>query len=608
MEKNTILAIVLSVVVVIGWTVVQGIFFAPELPPATQAPVTAPLADDQPVIQENSPALGAIPENTGTANQPIAGTITDTAIAAAAESENIHEEYFTIETNLVTVVFSNKGGDIVSYKLKEHNDRENLVEMVLPGTAEAHAFTVAFGDYNAQPIQSFFSVKQISPTAIEFSRDFSIAAAGGETGQFSLIKRYEFIPEEYLFQLFIEIDGASFIPQLSTSGAAYTLGFGPQIGPSFEKLDQRNEYRHYLTFRDNKRREEKVDGIKPIDYETKWAAIAGKYFALIALPDSVPVKYTFSTQAEPGLPNASRLYMTRPALSGSKTIDTYRLYIGPKNQEDLAVYDNADNQLKLQDTRINAVASTSGFWAPLENILKWILQFFYNLIHNWGVAIILLTLFVKIVFFPLTKKSSETTLKMQALAPKIKELQEKYKENPQKLNAEMAVLYKKEGASPVSGCLPMLLQLPIFLAMYNLFNNHFDLRGAMFIPGWIPDLSLPESIWSFAPFTLPFLGWSDIRLLPFIYVGSQLLYGKITQTPDQKGNSQMKMMLYVMPIMFFFILYNVPSGLLVYWIMSNVLTLFQQLIINKYIAKKKAAMAVTEEREHVIAPPRKKKK
>jgi YidC/Oxa1 family membrane protein insertase len=154
----------------------------------------------------------------------------------------------------------------------------------------------------------------------------------------------------------------------------------------------------------------------------------------------------------------------------------------------------------------------------------------------------------------------------------------------------------------------MLLQLPIFFAMYNLFNNHFDLRGAMFIPGWIPDLSLPESIWNFSPVTLPILGWSDIRLLPFIYVGSQLLYGKITQTPDQKGNTQMKMMLYVMPIVFFFILYNVPSGLLVYWIMSNVLTLFQQLIINKYIARKKAAMATVEERDNVIAPPRKKKK
>jgi YidC/Oxa1 family membrane protein insertase len=166
----------------------------------------------------------------------------------------------------------------------------------------------------------------------------------------------------------------------------------------------------------------------------------------------------------------------------------------------------------------------------------------------------------------------------------------------------MAEMYKKEGYNPLSGCLPLLLQLPIFFAMYNMFNNHFDLRGANFIAGWIPDLSLPESIFNFAPTRLPLLGWSDIRLLPFIYVGSQLLYGKVTQTPDQQGNPQMKMMLYAMPIMFFFILYNVPSGLLVYWITSNLLTMGQQLLINKFLAKKKAELGLVAA-TNVKAPP-----
>jgi YidC/Oxa1 family membrane protein insertase len=228
-------------------------------------------------------------------------------------------------------------------------------------------------------------------------------------------------------------------------------------------------------------------------------------------------------------------------------------------------------------------------------------------IPNYGVAIILLTLLVKVIMFPLTKKSSDASLRMQSLSPKIKELQEKYKDNPQRMNAEMSALYKKEGYNPLSGCLPMIIQMPIFFAMYNLFNTHFDLRGAMFIPGWIPDLSLPEAIWNFAPVRLPLLG-SNLRALPFIYVASQLLYGKVTQTPDQQGNAQMKMMLYIMPIMFFFILYDVPSGLLVYWIMSNVLTLIQQLTINKYLAKKKGTLAAEPAPATVIVPPRKRKK
>jgi YidC/Oxa1 family membrane protein insertase len=153
----------------------------------------------------------------------------------------------------------------------------------------------------------------------------------------------------------------------------------------------------------------------------------------------------------------------------------------------------------------------------------------------------------------------------------------------------------------------MIIQIPIFFAMYNLFNNHFDLRGAMFIPGWIPDLSQPEAVWNFPDdFTLPLLGWTALRLLPFIYVGSQLLYGKVTQTPDQKGNAQMKLMLYAMPVIFFFILYDVPSGLLLYWIMSNVLTMVQQLSINKYLARKKAALGNPE--PVIAGGPRKRRK
>jgi YidC/Oxa1 family membrane protein insertase len=118
----------------------------------------------------------------------------------------------------------------------------------------------------------------------------------------------------------------------------------------------------------------------------------------------------------------------------------------------------------------------------------------------------------------------------------------------------------------------------------------------------------------FDTFRIPILGWSDIRLLPFIYVGSQLLYGKVTQTPDQQGNTQMKMMLYAMPVVFFFILYDVPSGLLVYWIMSNVLTMVQQVGLNKYMAQKRADMAAAAataavtETKPVIAPKKKKKK
>jgi YidC/Oxa1 family membrane protein insertase len=445
-------------------------------------------------------------------------------------------------------------------------------------------------------------------------------------GQFQLNKRYTLKFNEYMFELAVTLDGGYSVQGFSFPGnpggtsAAYTLGFGPQIGPSFQKLDQRYEFRDYFTFTNGKRKQERVSEASPAvlnNSRASWSAIAGKYFTLIAIPLLPQYDLALSARQEPGLSAASRLYITRQAQNSSRVEDVYRFYLGPKTQDDLQKYNTGVNDFKLQDMQLVEVANSRGFMSgilsPLEKILKIPLVFFNNLIHNYGVAIILLTLLVKVIFFPLTKKSSESTLRMQALAPRIKELQDKYKDQPQKLNVAMAEFYKKEGYNPLAGCLPMLLQLPIFFAMYNLFNNHFDLRGAMFIPGWIPDLSVPEAIYHFENFRIPLLGWTDIRLLPFIYVGSQLLYGKVTQTPDQQSNSQMKMMLYVMPIVFFFVLYDVPSGLLVYWIMSNILTMVQQVGLNKYMAQKKAALAAAEttavvEHKTVIAPPKQKKK
>jgi YidC/Oxa1 family membrane protein insertase len=211
---------------------------------------------------------------------------------------------------------------------------------------------------------------------------------------------------------------------------------------------------------------------------------------------------------------------------------------------------------------------------------------FYRLIPNWGVSIILLTILVKLVLYPLTRKSYESTAKMREIGPKVSALKEKFGDDAQKLNAATMELYKKEGVNPLGGCLPILLQFPFFIAMFSLFNNHFDLRGAVFIPGWITDLSSPEAIVNF-PFTIPLLGWDALRLLPIIFVATQLISTKFTQPADaSQNNAQMKMMTLGMPIMFFFIMYNMPSGLLVYWIFQNIITTGQQLLYNFFTHKK----------------------
>ncbi|MDR2517409.1 MAG: membrane protein insertase YidC [Spirochaetaceae bacterium] len=583
MDKNTIIAIALSLLVMVGTIFVQRTFF-----PGPQA-------------QGGSPAPS--PARTEAPASPGAFPAAPVRVQSPALEIPSEERLVVIETARAVVTLSSRGGDVVSYRLREHREGDDNVEMIYAGSAEkAHAFTVAFGDRAAAPLTENFMVNRLGDYEVEFYRDYAVSAPDGGENRFRLGKRYKFIPDEYMFELAVTLDGGHEIPSLAADGGpAYTLAFGPQIGPRFQKLDGRSDFRRYITFANGKRRDEKIREGVPLTSgnHLSWAAVAGKYFTLIAVPDATAYTYTYLQKADEAVGTASLFYMGRPALGASKTTDVYRFYLGPKNQSSLSIYDTGVNAFNLRDMELSRAASSSGILAPVEAVLKWGLTACYKLLRNWGLAIILLTLIVKIVLFPLTYKSSEGTMRMQAISPRIKELQEKYKGDQNQLNMKMMELYKQEGYNPMSGCITMLIQFPILIAMYNLFANHFDLRGAMFIPGWIPDLSAPESVWNFAPVRLPLLG-SDIRLLPFLYVGSQLLSSKITQTPDQQSNPQMKMMLYLMPVMFFFLLYNMPSGLTVYWIMTNIFSLIQQLMINQYLRRKKEAAG--EAPRPVIAP------
>ena len=158
----------------------------------------------------------------------------------------------------------------------------------------------------------------------------------------------------------------------------------------------------------------------------------------------------------------------------------------------------------------------------------------------------------------------------------------------------MAKLYKEEGINPMGSCLPMLIQFPILIAFYGLLNKNIELRGAMFIPGWINDLSIPETIFTL-PFNIPFLG-NQVHLLPILYTFSMIFSMKITQSSSSVASGQqgmMKFMTYGMPIIFFFILYNAPSGLLLYWSVMNAITIGTQIYVNK----KKGSVYKKEEEE-----------
>ena len=589
MDRRTLLAVVLSVIVItIGFSI-QSILFPPPEPVAPEGAEQPQVSDTvEPQRQTGEP--GTDDQQTTTTAEPVQPT--GTVVAVPAEAIGTQERVY--QNELIRVTMSPNGGTITSFELLQHLDGDQPVDMIFRGNEEQRAMTLHFGDHTAPAVDELFAFQQINANTFEFTREFEIV--GRESSQFTVTRRYTFQPGEYMFEheVFIRNENsASFVP-LNFDGIAYTIGYGPQIGPVFEQLDPRYEFRRYMVYDDGKRDNFNRLGqneAEVIAERVSWAAVAGKYFAVVAVTDNADLTTVLSRKPRAGIPEGSQLYVSRPVIQASAVEDTYHYYVGPKTVSVLNEYDNADqNAWGFSNLDLREIQETRLLFGWLENILKWILQVIVRVVPNYGVAIIILTIIVKGALWPLTRKSYESNARMQAVQPKMAEIKEKFKDNQQKQNEEMAKLYKKEGVNPLGGCLPLLAQFPFFLAMYGLFNNHFDLRGATFIPGWISDLSAPDVIIGFGDFTIPLIGWTAIRGLPIIFVATQLLSTKLTQTPSATQSSgQMKFMQLGLPVIFFFILYNVPSGLLVYWIFSNILTVGQQYYYNK--VKKQAPQA-----------------
>jgi YidC/Oxa1 family membrane protein insertase len=572
MDRRTLLAVVLSVIVItIGFSI-QSLLFPPvePVPPADVAErqLTRPVDPD-----------AVAPEDPDAAVEP-------TGSVVAIPQPGISTQPQIYQNEVIRVTMDPAGATITSFELLHHMDGDEPVNMVLRGDDEQAAMTLHFGNHNAPPVTDLFEFRQIDSTTFEFSRRFTVV--GQPDSDFRLVRRYQFVHGEYMFRHQVDIRNevaATFIP-LNFDGIAYTIGYGPQIGPYFEELDQRMEFRRYITYQAGRRQNHTRiarNNVQIVSDRFQWASVAGKYFAVIALPEvTADLTAILARRDYPGLPEGSQIYISRPVIRASAISDTYYYYAGPKIPAVLNRYDaRADNAWNHSDSNFREIQETRVLFGWLENILKWMLQTIALVVPNYGLSIIILTVIVKLALWPLTRKSHESNARMQLVQPKMAEIRERYKDNQQKQNEEMAKLYKKEGVNPLGGCLPMLAQFPFFIAMYGLFSNHFDLRGAEFIPGWINDLSAPDVIVSFGGFTIPLIGWTALRGLPIIFVGTQLLSSKLMQTPStSQSTGQMKLMQLGLPIVFFFILYNVPSGLLVYWIFSNILTVAQQYYYN----------------------------
>ncbi len=606
MDKNTIWAIVLSSLVLFASFFIQSKFFSKPQPAENTEVQSQTLQNTA-----NTPsAVNAAQGSDSIALQSDSGEGASESEDADTE-EVLEEREYVIETKTIKVRFTNRGGDIIGYELKDHSDGGKPVQMAKNISPTNRAFALAFGGTANAIVNDLFNVKIIDDKTIGFYKKFSVTNSTGGRDSFTLVKQYTFDPEEYVFKLDITIDGAKNMNGLAFGDAAYTLRSSPQIGPYYNPKVDRYERRTFIFYTKEKVKKLNLSNgqVKVYDKGFNWAGVAGKYFVqqVIPLTSSAIQSASYSTKNEVDNFQDAQLLLVRAPVSGSFAQDSYYVYMGPKVEKNLGIYNNAaENNWKLSNLKLDE-ALGSGWLSWLETFLKFLMEFFYKLIPNWGVSIILMTILLKVAMFPLTKKSSVSTLKMQELQPRIKEIQDKYKNNPEKMNAEMGKFYKEAGYNPLSGCLPLLIQFPLIFAMFNLFNNYFEFRGAMFIPGWIPDLSVGDSIYIF-PSTIPLIGGSALRLLPIIYVASQLLFTKITQTASANaaGGNSMKLMMYGMPLFFFFMFYSAPAGLLLYWTVSNFLQLIQQMFINKMMHAKRVEMGLAEETKKPVLKKRKK--
>lgn len=256
--------------------------------------------------------------------------------------------------------------------------------------------------------------------------------------------------------------------------------------------------------------------------------------------------------------------------SGESQSFTFDYYIGPR-KEDLMKLDNPTYK-KLFDWG----AAFNWLMRPITWLLTKLMNFFSSFIPNLGVVIILMALVIKGILSPLSIKAAVSMRKTQLAQPKQKMIQEKYKDNPQKQQEEMMKFYKKEGINPMGGCLPMILQIPVFFSLFRLLSGTVELRGASFL--WIKDLTLPDTLFTM---DLPLLP-DQFNLLPIIMTILQLISMKLQTGRTQKmgGAAQNPMNSYLMPVMFLFLFWNMPAGLTLYWTIQNVYSIVEQELIN----------------------------
>lgn len=579
MDRNLLLAFVLSFLVLYSWSAfVQP---PPDTPPGSEAEAGATAGDERdpgssPGLEPAASAPDAtrfsdLPSGPGVTPAPARDLAGDPVPAAAPSAPG---ESIVIDRRLYTAVLNTRGGVLESWKLKEYTDEYGdpvalVSDSELPdGVAKTPFSELNQGDLSHQSWRVA-------------SQDANEIVFAWERDGVLLHKTWRFDDDDYTFRLRLDVengssevlsprflvdwpagarDGQDFADQafallhtgeveqepIAGLGSAGFFGFGGPAAP----------YTDYLN-------------------EIDWAGVQSTYFVSALLPDSPSQASARVSVIDRGKSGSVSVFFDAVGLPPGQTLTReFRGYVGPKEMERLeAVGAGIDRSVDLG----------WAWFAPLTRGFGWLLQALYTFIPNYGWAIIVLTILVRVVTAPLTVKQMRSMERLRRVQPLMKEIQEKHADDRQKQSEAMMQLYRTEKVNPLGGCFPMLLQLPVFIGLFYALRSSISLRQAPFF-GWIDDLSAPEALFMIPGLELP------VRVLPLIMGGTMFLQQKITpmQTPDP---AQARMMLTIMPLMMTVLFYQFASGLVLYWLMSNVLAILHQLWIGRNMGPPGAAAA-----------------
>ncbi|MCB2230219.1 membrane protein insertase YidC [bacterium] len=570
-RKSIVLVVILALVVLFYWQILDFLGIQKQEPPKQTAPVE----------QTESPQQQAVQQQDSSRLQSGSGLpdlLTDTSsfgresapeMLAETVSDSMAIDSVIVTTDMYQVTLISKGGGPVSILLREQTYRDGeLIEMlpepmnVAPEASFANG-AVMTGDL---PFESSLSPGTYAVTGDEFTIDYTFQAPNGV----EIVKHYIFYPDKYSYDMVLTVRNSD---RLGID-LSYELVWNnpPPITEPDAKTDFQEMNAVAMIGGARKQLDDYDDGSlnQTESGTTTWAGVRSKYFAGVLIPRSQAAegahatgrKWKASIDGSEVEVREPKVALQMPLGGRHELVDSFTVFVGPMDYFLMSSYD-----VGLEDMLgIGTTPFVGWIIKPFALAVMWALPIMYSVISNYGIVIILFSLLIKIITMPLSLKSFKSMQAMKDLQPKIEELKKKYQKNPQAMNQEMMKLYKKHGVNPMSGCLPILLQMPLLFAMFSVFRATILLRDAPFF-WFIQDLSHGAT-----GFTDPYIS------LVIIMVGAQFLSQHLTMASSTQQN---KALMYVMPLMMGFFLYSLPAGLILYWICFSVFSLLDWLVYRK---------------------------